>query len=164
LFAKVLRCLSCGWRTILALFRLLLSALTHPEPTNQPIIVSLQRIDYTGFTLLGVDGEPGLQVLVNGMWIDVPYVEHGFIVNAGDLIPVYTNGLWRSNVHRVLAPAMDSPAAHRSRFSTVFFTGPSKESVVEPIAACVSDTCPRAFDPVRAGDWLKMKLNASHTS
>lgn len=119
--------------------------------------------DYMGFTILGVDGEPGLQVLVDGVWVDVPYVETGLIVNAGDFLPIYTNGLWRSNVHRVLAPAVDSDAARRSRFSTVFFTGPSEDSIVEPIDTCVSDERPKAFEAVRSGDWLEMRLAAGQS-
>jgi isopenicillin N synthase-like dioxygenase len=84
--------------------------------------------DYQGFTILSQDA-PGLQVQMdntnlpsnstststastaststdtkdsNCRWVDIPPVEGAFIINAGDLLQHWTNGVWISNVHRVV--------------------------------------------------------------
>lgn len=40
--------------------------------------------DWGSFTLLATDATPGLQVLVNGEWVDVPPKPGHLIINAGD--------------------------------------------------------------------------------
>lgn len=121
--------------------------------------------DYTGFTILGPDPVvPGLQVqLLSGDWVDVPLVGNvaarcgthpatTFIVNAGDLLPVWTNDRWVSAPHRVVNPAPE--LAHLSRTSLVFFTGPRNDAVVTPI--------PARYPPVTAGEHLRAKLERTN--
>ena len=70
--------------------------------------------DFGGFTLLRQDGAPGgLQVLVDGAWIDVTPVPGTLVVNAGDLIQRWSNDVWRSNIHRVQNPPRDARAGTR---------------------------------------------------
>lgn len=47
--------------------------------------------DYGALTILK-SGGPGLQVLFNGEWVDVPYLEDAFVINVGDLMQRWTNG------------------------------------------------------------------------
>lgn len=135
--------------------------------------------DYTGFTILRQDpsvsgleawvevsgnaeqGEGNLEqheerIQGEGVWVPVVPVEGGLVVNAGDLIQVWTNDRWRSPLHRVVKPSggtgvdntlhrcgdgddkrdCDCLSTTPSRLSLVFFTGPSPETLIEALPTC----------------------------
>ena len=94
-------------------------------------------------------------MLHEGEWLDVQADPSRLVVNAGDLIPVWTNGAFHSALHRVVAT--EETRAHQ-RLSIVFFTGPSDDTLVTPI---VRDGEQRRFQPVTAGEHLRAKLEAS---
>ncbi len=50
-----------------------------------------------------------------------------FVVNSGDLIKYYTNGVWKSAMHRVVT------VSEQPRFSTAFFTYPSMHVSIQPL-------------------------------
>ena len=116
--------------------------------------------DYTGFTLLRQDvAADGLQAqLRDGSWVGVPPERGSFVINAGDLIQVWTNDRWRSPPHRVLAPTAAAP----SRLSLVFFTGPADETLVEALPGCYGDGVPKRYEPVTSGEHLRRKIRASN--
>jgi len=70
-------------------------------------------------TLLLQDRVAGLQVETPQGWIDVPPVEHAFVVNIGEILELATNGYLRANVHRVVAPP-----PRVSRYSIAYFLRP----------------------------------------
>jgi isopenicillin N synthase-like dioxygenase len=109
--------------------------------------------DYTGFTLLYQDQTVGgLEVRTqSGEWVPVPVVPGALIVNAGDLIPLWTAARWVSAWHRVPAPTDPSLQA-RHRYSIVFFTGPDDEKLITPIWGGSGHT------PVTAGEHLRVKI------
>lgn len=115
--------------------------------------------DYTGFTILRQDETVpgGLQMQVDGAWLHVPPLPRTFVVNAGDLIHMWTNGVYRSALHRVCLSAQPSP-----RLSIVFFTGPSKDAVIHPIEQCCTPDNPLRFGAVSAEEWLETKLRLSN--
>ena len=57
--------------------------------------------------------------------MDVPPVPDAFVVNIGDLLEQWTNGVFKSTRHRVvnLVPG-------RERYSCAFFTSPDYDAVV----------------------------------
>lgn len=57
--------------------------------------------DYGVLTLLVTDGTPGLQILKEGAWHDVPPMTGSFVVNLGDMLERWTSGKWKSTMHRV---------------------------------------------------------------
>src|SRR6187549_1458378 len=64
-----------------------------------------QHTDYGCVTLLLADPTPGaLQVLLkdNKTWLNADPLPGCFVVNIGDMIERWTNGVWKSNVHRVV--------------------------------------------------------------
>lgn len=69
-------------------------------------------------TLLLQDQIGGLQVLSQGHWIDVPYVENAFVVNIGEILELVTNGYLIANQHRVISPIQDD------RYSIAYFLSP----------------------------------------
>ena len=119
--------------------------------------------DYTGFTILRPDPEIiGLEAqAADGVWISVPPRPGALIVNAGDLLQVWTNDRWRSAPHRVVNPPPGS--APRPRLSLVFFTGPADDTVVEPLPNCHGPEVPKKYEPVSAREHLLRKLGRSNT-
>ena len=61
------------------------------------------------------DPTGGLQVLNSaGEWIDAPPIEGTFLINVGDMLERWTNGLFVSTIHRVIN------RAQTERYSSVF--------------------------------------------
>ena len=85
-----------------------------------------------------------------------------FVVNIGDLYEIWTNGRWRSTVHRVMKPPPGSAAAAAPRLSIPFFTGPHNDAVIEAMPTCVDDDHPPLYAPVTAGVHLLRKLGVSN--
>jgi len=109
--------------------------------------------DYTGFTILKTDGNKGLQVLIGEKFEDVVSPPDCFIINLGDFLERWTNDLWKSNVHRVVPQA-----ANTERLSLVYFTGPNNDILTQVIPSCITKENPCKYEPITAGEYLKMKL------
>lgn len=122
--------------------------------------------DYTGFTLLWRNQSNGLQCqnpFADGaQWINIPNREGCIVVNAGDLIEVWTNGYWKSNVHRVLA----ARSADDFPLSVVFFTGPHSDTWITPLESekvqASLSSYGRKYEDIHAGDHLRRKLEKSN--
>jgi isopenicillin N synthase-like dioxygenase len=90
-----------------------------PQPGN---VVANQigcgaHTDWGTFTILLQDETGGLEVeSADGEWLLADPMPGAFIVNLGDMMPVWTNGAYHSNLHRV---RNRSPTAHR--YSVPFF-------------------------------------------
>jgi isopenicillin N synthase-like dioxygenase len=81
-------------------------------------------------TLLIQDDTGGLQTESHTHgWIDVPPQPGTIVVNLGDCMQAYTNDRYRAAVHRVV------PMTTRRRFSIPYFSNPSRDAMVEPIAS-----------------------------
>lgn len=89
--------------------------------------------DYGCVTLLLSDSIPGaLQVqLKDGTWLPADPLPGAFVVNIGDMIERWTNGLWKSTMHRVIH------RGERYRVSVPFFYEPNFDAVVKPLAKSV---------------------------
>lgn len=87
--------------------------------------------DYGLFTILFQDHIGGLQVRNHGRrWIDAKPLRGSFVINVGDMLSYWSNGLYASTVHRVISPASGS-GYHR--YSVPFFFNPDHDAVVEPL-------------------------------
>lgn len=141
-----------------------------PKAQSSSAVRYAAHTDYTGFTILHQDESDvgdleagGLQVrLKSGEWYAVMPRPNAFVVNIGDLYEVWTNGRWRSTVHRVMKPPQGSAAASAPRLSIPFFTGPHNDAIIEAIPTCVDEDHPPQFAPVRALDHLMHKLEVSN--
>ena len=111
--------------------------------------------DYGAFTMVAAEQIPGLQIFVDGEWIDVPAVPDSFIVNLGDLMARWTNDRWVSTLHRVVVPAGDDQ--HRDRMSMPFFFQPSYRAKIETIPTTITPDRPAKYGPVLSGEWIKAK-------
>ena len=85
--------------------------------------------------LLFQDDEGGLEIQsADGAWIAAPAIPGTAIVNTGDLISRWTNGLFRSSPHRVVNPT--GAAAIKDRYSFVLFHSPNPDAVISCLDPC----------------------------
>ncbi|MEE4674253.1 2-oxoglutarate and iron-dependent oxygenase domain-containing protein [Pseudomonas alliivorans] len=115
--------------------------------------------DYGSLTIVRPDNAlGGLQVRnQQGEWVDVPYVENGFVVNIGDLMMQWTNDQWISTLHRVVNPPVTSEQDNR-RQSLVFFHQPNYDTLIECLPGCLPDGATPRHAPVTSGDHLLSKF------
>ncbi len=107
--------------------------------------------DYECFTILH-QRAPGLEVLVRGReWVEAPPLDGTLVVNIGDLLETWSNGLFRSTYHRV------ANRGHE-RFSLPFFVAANYDQVIEPLPSLVSVDRPACYEPVVAGHHLLGQL------
>ena len=80
-------------------------------------------------------------------------------MNTGDLIERWTNGMFRSSLHRVVNPI--GPSAARDRYSVVLFHVPNPDVLVTCLDPCQSPERPAQFPPITAGEHLSARIQAS---
>ncbi|MCJ1453640.1 hypothetical protein MMC28_003987 [Mycoblastus sanguinarius] len=95
--------------------------------------------DYGSLTLLFQrPSQPGLEILTpSSTWAPVPIYPPGtendafppILVNIGDLMHFWTNGLLKSTVHRVVFPEGES----EDRYSIAYFCHPLDHVQVDPV-------------------------------
>ncbi|KAF8781327.1 hypothetical protein HU200_000552 [Digitaria exilis] len=95
--------------------------------------------DYCLFTLLLQDQVEGLQVMHHGRWLTVDPVPGSFIVNVGDHLEIYSNGRYKSKLHRVRVNST------RPRISVASFHSLPAERVIGPAAELVGEGNPRRY-------------------
>lgn len=119
--------------------------------------------DYGGLTILRQDEAPGgLQICdAAGAWHDVPPHPDSFVINVGDLMSRWTNGRWRSTLHRVINPPRELTGSTQ-RLSMVAFTGPNGGTEVACLPTCTDAQHPPRFAPVNAQAYVQAKIAASH--
>lgn len=131
------------------------TGLPDPEPRQMG---AGAHTDYGFLTLLFQREVGGLQVIDKaGAWIDVPPRADAVVVNSGDLLECWTNGRYKSTMHRVVPRNGGQP-----RYSIAVFIDPDSDTVVETVPSCVSPGNPARFAPMTAGEHLQARLAASH--
>jgi len=114
--------------------------------------------DYGLLTLLFQDDVGGLEVLdMQNKWQAVECVDSAIVMNSGDLLERWTNGRYRSTLHRV-KPRI----GHRERYSIVMFVDPDSATSVTVLDSCISDSNPAKFGPITAGEHVLQRIQASH--
>ena len=113
--------------------------------------------DFGTMTLLFHHGSAaGLEIQrPDGNWLHAPSVPGAVIVNVGDLLTRWTNGQFRSVLHRVVLP--EGRAAQRSRYSATLFYQPRHEVVIGCLPPCQSPTRPAAYGPITVGEHLEAR-------
>ncbi len=118
--------------------------------------------DYGGLTILRQDEAPGgLEVCAaDGTWRAVPPSPGGFVINVGDLLSRWTNGRWRSTLHRVVNPGRELTGSTQ-RLSMVAFFSPNEQSEIACLPTCATSANPARWPPVKAGDYIRAKIERS---
>lgn len=110
--------------------------------------------DYNQMTLLLQQDIGGLQLLNSAdQWIDVTPEPGAIVVNTGDLMERWSNGLFRSTVHRVVQPEQAGETLP-SRYSMAYFVKPDRTALIECLPTCQTDTYPAQFEPVNCLDYV----------
>lgn len=107
--------------------------------------------DYECLTLLHTRNE-GLQVMTpDDQWIDVPVDPATLVVNIGDMLEAWSNGIFRSTPHRVLNLSPE-------RFSLPYFVAANYDVEIKPFKQLIEhDKAPR-YRPFLAGEHLERML------
>lgn len=110
-----------------------------------------EHTDFGGITLLLQDATGGLQVwdAQRQGWIDAPPIPGTYVVNIGDLFARWTNGRYRSTLHRVIN------ASGRERHSVPFFFTGNPAHRVECIPTCLAAGDMPRFEPVTVEQHLR---------
>ena len=104
--------------------------------------------DFGLLTVLCQDQIGGLQIQdLKGDWLAVPPIPRTLVVNVGDLLQRWSNGLFRSTPHRVIN------TSGRERLSLVMAYDPNYETLVDPRAVCRDGAAPE-YEPITVGDYL----------
>jgi isopenicillin N synthase-like dioxygenase len=126
-------------------------ALSGPVPSDA--MRAGPHTDYGTLTILQVDGRPGLEVLVDGVWRPVDAGPGELVVNLGDLLARWTNDRWRSTMHRVVV-ADD----RERRLSIPFFHNANWDARIECLTL---DGEPARYPPTTAGHHLMQKFRST---
>ena len=117
-----------------------------------------EHSDYGMFTLLFQDGVEGLEIRDREeTWIPIESCGSSTILNSGDLLERWTNGIYPSTLHRV-----KPVSGKKDRYSIALFLDPDTETLVDVIESCTNEQRPKRFAPIRAGDYIQKRLTASH--
>ncbi|SEW16611.1 Isopenicillin N synthase [Cognatiyoonia koreensis] len=102
--------------------------------------------DYGCLTLLATDGSPGLEVRKRGGgWIPVAAPVGEFVINFGEMLDIWTEGLIKATPHRVLGPTSE-------RISVPLFFNPNHDANVAP----------EGSPGIRAVDHLQARFNETY--
>ncbi|XP_049406327.1 codeine O-demethylase-like [Solanum stenotomum] len=96
-----------------------------------------------------VDGVDGLQVKQDGVWIPVEFIPNAFVVNIGDILEIWSNGVYKSPEHKVTVNE------HTSRISIGVFFMPKQEAEIGPAHSLINSTNPALFTSVTMDKYLK---------
>lgn len=113
--------------------------------------------DINLITLLMGASASGLQVQnKQGEWIGVTALPDQLVINVGDMLERLTNNKLRSTIHRVVNPPRED--WDKPRYSIPFFTHPISEMPLNCLPECITDTHPKVYDDITAGEFLNERL------
>ncbi len=106
--------------------------------------------DINLITALPRSTAPGLQVMVDGDWVDAVPPEGQVIINTGIMLERLTNGRIPIGWHRVVA----APGYEGERYSVVQFCHPRPWTILSPVPSCCTPEHPQRFSAISAADAL----------
>jgi isopenicillin N synthase-like dioxygenase len=129
----------------------------HPlphSPSSQDEQIGLgAHSDYECFTLLLTSTTPGLEILKpSGQWHIAEHIPGALIVNVADFLMRWTNGLYKSTVHRVVNRSLEP------RYSVPFFFSVNYDTVIETLPTCLKEGEKSKWKPIRAGEYILERL------
>lgn len=128
-----------------------------PQPMDDRRMALGEHTDFGSVTIL-FNRQGGLQVLPpgkNAEWCYVRPLPGHAVINLGDAMVKFTNGLLRSNIHRVVSPPGEQ--ANTTRYSLVYFSRPEEDvlmkrlegsSMVPPLPEGTKE------DEINSKDWI----------
>lgn len=124
----------------------------HPEDADERTFGAGAHTDWGAITVLLQDMHGGLEVqMPDASWVKATPMAGTFVVNLGDMIPRWTNGLYHSNPHRV----RNSHSGGQPRFSVPFFYEPNYLAPIVAVPGTVAEGETPRFTPCTAGEHLR---------
>jgi len=97
--------------------------------------------DHNFMALLPMSAVPALEVeRPSGGWVEAPIVQGAIVVNTGEFLNRWSNGVFRAIPHRVIIP-------RRDRYALTFHYNPADQTVAVPLDTCVGPDRPAQFEP-----------------
>ncbi|KEH40744.1 flavonol synthase/flavanone 3-hydroxylase [Medicago truncatula] len=130
----------------------------YPPCPNPDIVLGCGRHKDSGaLTVLAQDEVSGLEVRrkSDGEWVLVKPLPNAYIINAGDVIQVWSNDAYESVEHRVILNA------EKARLSYPFFLFPSHYTMVEPLKELTNDQNPPKYRPYNWGKFLATRKRSN---
>ncbi|KAL8648078.1 MAG: hypothetical protein Q9210_005191 [Variospora velana] len=123
--------------------------------------------DYGSITLLFQDSRGGLQVeREDGGFVDVTPIEGTIVMNAGDLLSPWSNGLIQSTRHRVVEPPLKmgkDEEWYPPRYSVAYFCNPDFDRTIEALPGTWEGSKGgKKWEPINSGDYLEQRLSATY--
>lgn len=127
--------------------------LLHADSTHSALQVFLPK---SGLSVTELDGLPNENGSEEGVWINADPIPGCIVCNIGEMWEIWTNGLYKSTLHRVI---------HRGsnyRVSIPFFFEPNFNANVKPLAGVLARTeHAKVYGPVIYGDFLLGKVGSN---
>ena len=124
--------------------------LTEDEAANETPLGDMalhHHSDAGALTVLMQDDVGGLQVEVDGAWIDVEPIEGGLVINTGDMMQVWSNDRFTAALHRV------SPRVEAERYSIPYFFNPSYDCDYAPLPGSIANGDVAHYRSINWGDF-----------
>lgn len=132
-------------------------AIHYPPMANAPPgehVWASAHADINLITALPRASGPGLQVEVDGHWVEAIPPDGQVIINSGLMLERLSNGLIPAGRHRVLSP----PGRSAGRLSVVQFCHARPWTVLAPVASCCTPDHPQRFAAITAASALEDML------
>ncbi|KAH9627295.1 hypothetical protein KSS87_013540 [Heliosperma pusillum] len=119
-----------------------------PQPDK--VIGLTPHSDSVGLTiLLQINHMDGLQIVKNGKWHPVKPLDNAFVINVGDILEIFSNGVYKSIMHRAVVNSSEA------RQSVATFYSPSITNEVGPIPELITPETPAMFKRITMVDYWK---------
>ncbi|KAK6232441.1 hypothetical protein SCA6_002514 [Theobroma cacao] len=121
-----------------------------PCPKPELVMGLFPHSDITLINILHqVNGVDGLQIKKDGLWFPLNINPDAFIVNVGDILQIFSNGVYHSIEHKV------STNAEKERISITFSINPKNGADVGPAPSLINPDNPPLFRKVGVEQYFK---------
>lgn len=114
--------------------------------------------DYGLLTLLLQDEVKGLQIQHQGKWLTVEPIPNSFVVNVGDHLEIFSNGRYKSVLHRVLVNSS------KSRISVASLHSLPYSSKIQPSPKLINESNPKLYKDTDFATFLEYISSYEHKS
>ncbi|CAN4107931.1 unnamed protein product [Withania somnifera] len=123
-----------------------------PCPQPELVMGLPTHSDFGLLTFLIQNEVGGLQIQHNGQWINVHPVPNSILVNTGDHLEIFTNGIYKSVLHRAVVNKV-------ARISIGIASCPAMNAIVSPAASPLiqSETFPPRYLPKKYSEYVEMQ-------
>ncbi|KAI3988453.1 hypothetical protein MKX01_026267 [Papaver californicum] len=112
--------------------------------------------DYSFLTLLLQDNAQGLQIQHRDKWVTIEPIPGAFVVNIGDHLEIFSNGRYKSVVHRVFVNSL------RYRVSVASLHSLPLDSMIRPSPKLIDEENPKLYKDTDFKSFLEYISSCEH--